>query len=386
MSNKLNFDFENLLSEGVHDKGIFKAVFLTGGPGSGKDYVLNNVLHNHGLTEIDDERLHSFFNTNSHNFKSDEPDENSPLLKKAKNVNDLRHVLAIHGRNGLIVNGTGDDHHKTKFIKSNLEKLGYDTSMLHVHADDEVSKQRHIERVKRGARVVPETKRKEKWDNVQVSRNRHAKMFGDNYHEFDNSLDLRNATPELVKSKKEELAELHGHFSDFINSVPENEKSTKWIDKKTNEPSSVSSKGTKKLPHKESLAYQTAQENGLTYYGSGKYGKSGKVTHHTINDNLVEIKKDEKKIKESVHKSFFGFKNLLKESIDKGIEPGISMAGSGENLSRKNTGTRKKSCDLEKLEELTGDETGESISSQKEDELNKVGIQKIRIKSKNTIG
>ena len=32
-------DFEQLLNEGVHDKGIFKAVFLAGGPGSGKDYV-----------------------------------------------------------------------------------------------------------------------------------------------------------------------------------------------------------------------------------------------------------------------------------------------------------------------------------------------------------
>ena len=62
--------------------------------------------------------------------------------------------------------------------------------------------------MKRGARVVPETKRKEKWDNVQVARNHHAKMFGDNYHEFDNSLDLRNATPELVKSKKEELSSI----------------------------------------------------------------------------------------------------------------------------------------------------------------------------------
>ena len=45
--------FEELIVEGVHDKSIFKAVFLAGGPGSGKDYVLDNTLSGHGLTEID---------------------------------------------------------------------------------------------------------------------------------------------------------------------------------------------------------------------------------------------------------------------------------------------------------------------------------------------
>ena len=31
---------QDLLFEGVFDKGIFKAVFLAGGPGSGKSYVV----------------------------------------------------------------------------------------------------------------------------------------------------------------------------------------------------------------------------------------------------------------------------------------------------------------------------------------------------------
>jgi len=34
----------NLLTEGVHDKGIFKAVFLAGGPGSGKSYVASGDI------------------------------------------------------------------------------------------------------------------------------------------------------------------------------------------------------------------------------------------------------------------------------------------------------------------------------------------------------
>ena len=34
----------DLLTEGVHDKGIFKAVFLAGGPGSGKSYVAQQLF------------------------------------------------------------------------------------------------------------------------------------------------------------------------------------------------------------------------------------------------------------------------------------------------------------------------------------------------------
>jgi nicotinamide mononucleotide adenylyltransferase len=45
----LNEEFEILL-EGVHDQSIFKAIFLAGGPGSGKDYVLDNTLDGQGLT------------------------------------------------------------------------------------------------------------------------------------------------------------------------------------------------------------------------------------------------------------------------------------------------------------------------------------------------
>ena len=51
VNENINDEFTEILNEGVHDKSIFKAVFLAGGPGSGKDYVLDNTLSGHGLTE-----------------------------------------------------------------------------------------------------------------------------------------------------------------------------------------------------------------------------------------------------------------------------------------------------------------------------------------------
>ena len=56
----IDLQFEELLIEGVHDRSIFKAMFLAGGPGSGKDYVLSNTLDGHGLTEINSDKALEF--------------------------------------------------------------------------------------------------------------------------------------------------------------------------------------------------------------------------------------------------------------------------------------------------------------------------------------
>ena len=37
-------DLKQLLTEGVFDKGILKAVFMAGGPGSGKSYVAQEIF------------------------------------------------------------------------------------------------------------------------------------------------------------------------------------------------------------------------------------------------------------------------------------------------------------------------------------------------------
>ena len=96
-------------------------------------------------------------------------------------------------------------------------------------------------------------------------------------------------------------------------------------------------------------------------------------------DNKITLAKIRAKQKEKA----------VSESIDKGIEPGLSMASSGENLSRGvdpqmsvnfkdfNRNLKKKT-----IKELTGDESTASIGDKKEDELKKVGINLQSFKSK----
>jgi hypothetical protein len=216
---------------------------------------------------------------------------------RAKSMTELRQKLALLGRNGLIINGTGDDHKKIARIKERLEEIGYDTSMVLVNTADEISKQRNIERGTRGGRTVPEEIRKQKWDAVQASRPELAKMFGDKYMEFDNSEDLRQAPPEVVKAKKDEMIQLFKNIQQFVTEPPASESASMWVAHQMAEKDSlpVPKDGAEMTPHPDSGAAQEARKLGLQYYGFGRYGRNGKVTHRSVHDKLIEVGTEEPK-------------------------------------------------------------------------------------------
>ena len=292
----LDYLFEQQLVEGVHDKGIFKAVFLSGGTGSGKDYVLDNTLSGHGLTEINSDKAFEYLMDKENLDMTMPKSEQEPrdlVRGRAKSVTELRQKLALMGRNGLIVNGTGDDLDKVKKIKQRLEEIGYETSMIMVNTKDEVSQQRNIDRGQRGGRTVPEKIRKEKYDAVQNNRTEFAKLFGQNYIEFDNSDDLRSADPAIIKAKKEEMNEIFKKVKEFTSKQPEHEQAQQWIATELNKKDTVkpSEKGLKQTAPHGSAASEEAKKLGLQYYGFGRYGKNGTTTHHSINDKLVAVGK-----------------------------------------------------------------------------------------------
>ncbi len=289
---------EETLTEGVHDKGIFKAVFLGGGPGSGKDFVLSKTLDGHGLTEINSDKALEYLMDKEgldKKMPDNEEAQRNVVRKRAKNVTELRQRLALHGRNGLIINGTGDDPEKYMDIKKKLEALGYDTHMVMVNTADEVSKQRNIERGQRGGRTVPENIRKEKWDSVQAARPQFAKLFRDKYIEYDNSDDLNTATSDVAEAKKEELQGIFKTIQKFVAAPPKNEDAKGWI------ASELSKKDTAPIrrdvqPHKDAGTHDDMNTMGLEYYGFGRYGKDGHVTHRSVHGSLIPVDKIAKKV------------------------------------------------------------------------------------------
>ena len=505
----IDASFEELLFEGVHDKAIFKAVFLAGGPGSGKDYVLDNTLAGHGLTEINSDKALEYLMDKKgldKTMPASEKIERDVTRGKAKSVTELRERLALYGRNGVIINGTGDDPEKIKRIKGRLEELGYDTSMIMVNTKDEVSAMRNVERGQRGGRTVPETVRKEKWQSVQNARVDLGKIFGDKYIEFDNSEDLRSAHPDIVKAKKKELLDIYKQFQKFVSTPPKSKQAKEWVaaELEKKDTLTVSKKDMSASPHPDSKASEEARQLGLDYYGFGRYGKDNKVTHRSVHDKLQPVQApvakkvneefesflneghdlDHKKLlkdgngkvrtfmlrraaaKEAhthngvVHQMGKGYvikikenenveetikpiqeersagantladrfrntgssirgasgritgssssengtiteevaesktkitlaqirakkEKALAESIDKGIEPGLSMAQSGESLGRGGGDKYDKNGKLKPFEEMQGDETTASIGDQKEDELKKVGINLTSFRKRN---
>ena len=162
------------LVEGINDPGILKAVFLAGGPGSGKTYVAKGLfgipdrvnVSQSGMKMVNSDKELKYL-LNKFGFGTDLdslPDEvfsnltnpkdpkYSGLRNFAKDLTAERRRLYQNGRLGMIIDGTGDDFKKIAMEKKELEAVGYDTYMIFVNTTLEVA----LERNEKRDRVLPE--------------------------------------------------------------------------------------------------------------------------------------------------------------------------------------------------------------------------------------
>ena len=171
---------KTFLDEGVFDPSIFKAIFLAGGPGSGKSYVAGKTTLGFGLKLVNsDDTLERLLK--KHNVPLDfttlSPDQTAKkdmLRTRAKEltfgqmkVKSFKGKgaldLYIAGRLGLVIDGTGKDFDDIHRQASYLKKMGYDTYMIFVNTSEQVAQQRNLERPRK---LRPE-KVKEFWLSVQ---------------------------------------------------------------------------------------------------------------------------------------------------------------------------------------------------------------------------
>ena len=171
---------KTFLDEGVFDPSIFKAIFLAGGPGSGKSYIAGKTTVGMGLKLVNsDDTLEKLLK--KHNvpldFSTMSPDQTAKKdmlrtrakeltfgqmkVKAFKGKGALDHY--IHGRLGLVIDGTGKDFDDIHRQASYLKKMGYDTYMIFVNTSEQVAQQRNLERPRK---LRPE-KVKEFWLSVQ---------------------------------------------------------------------------------------------------------------------------------------------------------------------------------------------------------------------------
>ena len=129
------------IEEGVNDPAIFKAVFLAGGPGSGKSFIVGQTA----LTALGFKVINSddaFENAlKKAGLKTTPDDIYSPkgqeIRKGAVALTGKRMQLAIDGRLGLVIDGTGKNYEKISGQARDLKALGYETAMIFVNTTEE---------------------------------------------------------------------------------------------------------------------------------------------------------------------------------------------------------------------------------------------------------
>ena len=244
----------NLLTEGVYDKGILKAVFMAGGPGSGKSYVAGQIfgipkkvnVSYSGLKSVNSDTEFEFllkkygfatFGTGKLDIDKwpDEVfrmiaggDEDTPagthgtisVRTKAKLLTKQRRKLYTQGRLGMIIDGTGHNYPKLKKEKEQLEKMGYDCYMVFVNTSLKVAHQRNEERDRR----LPKNILEKSWKDVQNNIGKFQGLFGRNFVVVDNSkfLDEKEAQKKFGMIVKK-------YINNFIKKPVKNFIGKQWI-------------------------------------------------------------------------------------------------------------------------------------------------------------
>jgi len=240
---------KQLLEEGVFDKGILKAVFMAGGPCSGKSYVAGELfgipkkinVSVSGLKSVNSDTEFEFllkkygfetFGTGKLDIDKwpdevfdtiaggDEDSENMTVRKKAKLMTRDRKNTYMQGRLGMIIDGTGHDFQKIKKEKKELESLGYDCYMVFVNTSLEVAHKRNKER----ARRLPEDILEKSWKDVQKNLGGFQSLFGSNFVIVDNSKFLK---PEEAQKKFGRLVKKY--IDKFIKKHLKNRIGKMWV-------------------------------------------------------------------------------------------------------------------------------------------------------------
>lgn len=177
---------------GLHEDycyGRRKAIFVTGGPGSGKDIIVRECIASQKIVE--------------HNFQQvmDILNDKHKLAMRSMNPK----FESVRTRAPLIINGPADDLEKISHIKEELEELGYQTMMVFVDTTNSVSKERNTLLSK----MMVESIRQEKWEKSHQNAESLSEMF-DNFIIFDNSGNL--------ESKEEDITETYKLTKEFLSS------------------------------------------------------------------------------------------------------------------------------------------------------------------------
>ena len=196
---------------GLHesvDHGMFKAIFVSGGPGSGKDIIIREAIAEQSAVEMTSTTAVSILN------------DKHKLYEFSR---DARRE-AIRRRRPLVITGTTNEQYNILAIREELEELGYETMMIFVNTSNESSRKRN----EGHERMMAESVRQQRWETTQLV----AEMFNrefKKYLEFDNSVDLNEANDFETSEKQEDISIIYEMCNWFFDTPVDNEIAESWL-------------------------------------------------------------------------------------------------------------------------------------------------------------
>lgn len=142
------------------------AVFVVGGPCSGKDKIIKSLKEEYLLTEYD-----------AQSFNKKVPSLQSQIIVNGSSEKDVSHAI------------------------SHLIESGYHSSMVFVDVDNATSKLRNEARIQKGQRVLSESVRQQKFDEARQNMETYKLLFREDMTIVDNSNSVNEAFEKELKSK-----------------------------------------------------------------------------------------------------------------------------------------------------------------------------------------
>lgn len=213
------------VQEGVNDPAIFKLVFVVGGPGSGKSYVSRQLgLNSMGFVTVNSDDAFEYL-MKKHDIDPkmppEEKEKRDTVRARAKEITGKKSDLAIQGRLGVHIDGTGDDYDKIANLKKNFDRLGYDSAIIVVNTKLDIAKQRN----KMRARTVPDKIVTDSWYNVQDNIGRFANLFS-LFYVIDNNGDMEQTNSQINK--------VYTRLKEFAAQPPNKPAAKDWITSQKN--------------------------------------------------------------------------------------------------------------------------------------------------------
>lgn len=137
-----------LLTESINDKGIFKAIMLSGIPGAGKTYTIKQVVSGDIAAKVvnTDTWTEYFMDTFKKEIKDSKLSAHQLFYDKSTKLATSQLTLYLNSMLPLICDWTSTSHNAVIRRYSILKDLGYDIAMVHVNTSIDTAVERMKQR------------------------------------------------------------------------------------------------------------------------------------------------------------------------------------------------------------------------------------------------